>query len=60
MMNLNIPKTPQQVFLKKDEDVNKANAVDAVNATEAQHHSIKKVKHIDKLYSKTFLDDYFT
>ena len=59
IQKLNIPKTPQHVFFKKDGDAKKANATDAVEATEAQR-LVKKVKHIDELYSKTFLDDYFT
>ena len=59
IQKLNIPKTPQHVFFKKDDDTKKANATDAVEATEAQR-PVKKVKHIDELYSKTFLDDYFT
>jgi hypothetical protein len=59
IQKLNIPKTPQHVFFKKNDDTNKANAMDAVETAEAQG-PVKKVKHIDELYSKTFLDDYFT
>ena len=53
---INIPKTPQQIFLKK------------VDTFKPQPHPqitlevlkpVKTVKHIDELYSKTFLDDYF-
>ena len=48
---LNISKTPQQVFLKKG---------DGIVDTNKAPHSIEKVKNIDELYSKTFLDEYFT
>lgn len=60
---INIPKTPQQLFIKK---------VDNVKQHQQQHQQqpqpqiqlealkpIKTVKHIDELYSATFLDDYF-
>lgn len=40
-----IPKTPTNLFLKKDNDIKQP---------------IKIVKHIDELYSKTFLNDYFS
>jgi hypothetical protein len=59
---INIPKTPQQLFLKK---------VDTFKPQPHPHphphpqitlevlKPVKTVKHIDELYSKTFLDDYF-
>ena len=58
---INIPKTPQQLFLKK---------VDTFKQPHPHPHPhpqitlevlkpVKTVKHIDELYSKTFLDDYF-
>lgn len=50
---INIPKTPQQIFLKKADDVK-----------QQQIHleplkPIKTVKHLDEIYSATFVDDYF-
>ena len=48
---LNIPKTPEQLFLKK-KDVNMG-----IIPTDA---SLKTVKYIDELYTKQFLDEYFT
>jgi hypothetical protein len=58
---INIPKTPQQLFLKK---------VDTFKQPQPHPHPhpqitlevlkpVKTVKHIDELYSKTFLDEYF-
>jgi len=41
---IRIPKTPQNMFIKKGEEVKQPPRV---------------VKHIDELYSKAFLNDYF-
>jgi hypothetical protein len=54
---LNIPKTPEQLFLK-NKDTNRA-AIPAAAAA-AIDTSLKKVKYIDELYTKQFLDEYFT
>jgi len=42
---IRIPKTPQTLFIKKDDEVKQPPRV---------------VKHIDELYSKAFLNDYFS
>ena len=52
IVKMNIPKTPQQVFLKKHNEIK--NTEDN-NPTK----SIEVVKHIDQLYKKTFVDEYF-
>jgi hypothetical protein len=52
---INIPKTPQQLFLKKVDDVNKPQPQIHLE----QLKPIKTVKHLDELYSSTFLDNYF-
>uniref|UniRef100_A0A6C0EZ22 Uncharacterized protein n=1 Tax=viral metagenome TaxID=1070528 RepID=A0A6C0EZ22_9ZZZZ len=48
----NIPKTPEQLFIK-NKDINHP-AIPATNT------SLKTVKYIDELYTKQFLDEYFT
>jgi hypothetical protein len=53
----NIPKTPEQLFLK-NKDTNHA-AIPAAAAV-AVDTSLKTVKYIDDLYTKQFLDEYFT
>jgi hypothetical protein len=45
MPKIRIPKTPQNLFIKKGEEVKQSPRV---------------VKHIDELYSKAFLNDYFS
>ena len=50
---INIPKTPQQIFLKKADDVKQQ------QIHLEQLKPIKTVKHLDELYSSTFLDNYF-
>jgi hypothetical protein len=52
---LTIPKTPEHLFLK-NKDTNHA----AIPAAAAIDTSLKKVKYIDELYTKQFLDEYFT
>ena len=52
---LNIPKTPEQLFLKKNKDVNHLAIPAATTNT-----PLKTVKYIDELYTKQFLDEYFT
>lgn len=52
---INIPKTPQQLFIKKADDVNKPQPQIHLEPLK----SIKTVKYLDELYSATFLDDYF-
>ena len=57
---INIPKTPQQLFLKKAGDVKQQQQ----QQHQPQIHlealkPVKTVKYIDELYSATFLDDYF-
>ena len=57
---INIPKTPQQLFLKKV-DTFKPHPYPHPHPqiTLAVLKPVKTVKHIDELYSKTFLDEYF-
>lgn len=50
---VNIPKTPQNVFIKKrDEDMQR-------QVKKEVKQPPRVVKNIDELYSKTFLNDYF-
>lgn len=53
----NIPKTPEHLFLK-----NKDGNQPAIPATAAATAAapFKTVKYIDELYTKQFLDEYFT
>ena len=51
----NIPKTPEQLFIK-NKDINHR----AIHAAAAIDTSLKTVKYIDGLYTKQFLDEYFT
>jgi hypothetical protein len=58
---INIPKTPQQLFLKKGDDVKQQQQQQQQNP-QIQLEAlkpVKTVKYIDELYSTTFLDDYF-
>jgi hypothetical protein len=52
---INIPKIPQQLFLKKGDEVKQQQPQIQLEALKP----VKTVKHIDELYSATFLDDYF-
>jgi hypothetical protein len=52
---INIPKTPQQLFLKKMDDVKQQQPQIHLEALKP----VKTVKYIDELYSATFIDDYF-
>ena len=52
---INIPKTPQQLFLKKGDEVKQEQS----QVIKEVIQPVKKVKHMDDLYSKTFLDHYF-
>ena len=59
---INIPKTPQQLFIKKVDNVKQP--LQEQTQQQPQIHlevlkPVKTVKHIDELYSATFLDDYF-
>ncbi len=54
---INIPKTPQQIFLKKVDTFKQRQPHPQI--TQDVLKPVKTVKHIDELYSKTFLDDYF-
>jgi hypothetical protein len=51
----NIPKTPEHLFLK-NKDVNQQ----AIHAAATATAPLKTVKYIDELYTKQFLDEYFT
>ena len=56
---INIPKTPQQIFLKKVDNVKQQQ-----QQTQQQIHleplkRVKTVKYIDELYLTTFFDNYF-
>lgn len=48
MPKIHIPKTPQKLFLKKGEEVK-----------QQVKQPTRIVEHIDELYSKSFLNDYF-
>jgi len=54
---INIPKTPQQLFLKKGDDVKQQQQKPQIQLEALK--PVKTVKYIDELYSATFLDDYF-
>ena len=54
---INIPKTPQQIFIKKVDNVKQQQQQQQIHLEVLK--SIKTVKHIDELYSKIFLDEYF-
>lgn len=54
---INIPKTPQQIFLKKVDTFKQPQLQPQI--TQEVLKPVKTVKHMDELYSKTFLDDYF-
>ena len=61
---INIPKTPQQLFIKKVDNVKQQQPQQQQTQQQPQIQlealkPIKTVKHIDELYSATFLDDYF-
>lgn len=53
MPKMHIPKTPQNLFIKKGDEVMQKQVKKEVK------HPPRVVKHIDELYSKAFLDDYF-
>jgi len=50
---INIPKTPQNIFIKNGHVTN------TQKITQPVQPPITTTKYIDELYSKTFLDDYF-
>lgn len=52
-LKINIPKTPQNIFIKNRHEMN------APKITQEVKKPIITAKHIDELYSKTFLDEYF-
>ena len=65
---INIPKTPQQLFLKKADKVKQPQPQPQQQQQQQQPQQqnqlealkpLKTFKHIDELYSVTFLDDYF-
>ena len=56
---INIPKTPQQIFLKKVDTFKQPQPQLQPQITQEVLKPVKIVKHMDELYSKTFLDDYF-
>ena len=63
---INIPKTPQELFLKKAGEVNQPQQQQPQQQQQQQPQiqleklkPIKTVKYIDELYSATFIDDYF-
>ena len=56
---INIPKTPQQLFLKKVDTFKQQQLHPQPQITLEVLKPVKTVKHIDELYSKTFLDEYF-
>ena len=62
---INIPKTPQQIFIKKVDNVKQPQQQQQQQQQQQpQIHleplkHVKTVKYIDELYLTTFLDDYF-
>lgn len=59
---INIPKTPQQLFIKKVDNVKQPLQQQTQQQPQQQLEALKPLKtfkHIDELYSVTFLDDYF-
>jgi hypothetical protein len=52
-LKINIPKTPQNIFIKNVVETN------ALKIKQEVNKKTITAKHIDELYSKTFLDDYF-
>ena len=56
---INIPKTPQQLFIKKADDDKQHQHQHQPQIHLEQLKPIKTVKYLDELYSATFLDDYF-
>ena len=56
---INIPKTPQQLFIKKTDDDKQHQHQHQPQIHLDQLKPIKTVKYLDELYSATFLDDYF-
>ena len=58
---INIPKTPQQIFIKKVDNVKQPQQQQQyqpqIHLEPLKH--VKTVKYIDELYLTTFLDDYF-
>ena len=56
---INIPKTPQQLFIKKTDDDKQHQHQHQPQIHLEQLKPIKTVKYLDELYSATFLDDYF-
>ena len=49
MPKIRIPKTPQNMFIKKGDEVK-----------QEVKQPPRVVKHMDELYSKAFLNDYFS
>ena len=56
---VNIPKTPQQIFLKKVDTFKQPQPQPQPQITQEVLKPVKTVKHMDELYSKIFLDEYF-
>ena len=56
---INIPKTPQQLFIKKTDDDKQHQHQHQPQIHLEQLKPIKTVKYLDELYSATFVDDYF-
>ena len=56
---INIPKTPQQIFLKKVDTFKQPQPQPQPQITQEVLKPVKTVKHMDELYSKIFLDEYF-
>lgn len=48
-LKINVPKTPQSVFLKEKNEKHEK---------EVKH--VEAVKYIDKIYSPTFIEEYFS
>ena len=56
---INIPKTPQQIFIKKVDNVKQPQQQQQQQIHLEVLKPVKTVKHIDELYLTTFFDNYF-
>jgi hypothetical protein len=55
-IKIKIPKTPHDLYLKHDKYENK----DEEDKEDKEDKEVKIVKYMDELYTKKFVDDYFT
>lgn len=53
IVKLKIPKTPHDLYLKHEKD-------EKDDKEDREDKEVKIVKYMDELYTKKFVDDYFT